>query len=271
MASEPATLTSPGTGTGRAPGALQAVLFDMDGLLVDTEPLWLEVECDVVERMGGRWTEADQMGLLGGSLELAVTVLRARSPRPASREDVARWLLDGMIALLADRGVPLLPGAAELLADVRAAGMPHALVTSSERPIMEAVLAQIGAEFPATVCGSDVRHRKPDPEPYLLAASLLGADARYCVALEDSPNGVASAEAAGCHVVAVPGLLPIPAADGRVVVGSLTEVSLPMLQCLVGGEPGSGPGTRDEPPACDEPPARVAPPPRDEPHPGERV
>jgi HAD superfamily hydrolase (TIGR01509 family) len=246
-------------GTGETPEALQAVLFDMDGLLVDTEPLWLEVECDVVERMGGRWTEADQRGLLGGSLDLAVSVLRARSPRPASPEDVARWLLHGMIALLADRGVPLLPGAGELLADVRAAGLPHALVTSSERPIMEAVLAQIGAEFPATVCGSDVRRRKPDPEPYLLAASLLGADPRHCVALEDSPNGVASAEAAGCRIVAVPGMLPIPAADGRVVVGSLTEVSLQMLRSLMDGEPGCRPRATAGPLSGEEPSSRGEP------------
>lgn len=218
---------------------LQAVLFDMDGLLVDTEPLWLEVEAAVMARMGGTWGVADQQELIGGSLERTVSVLLARSARPASRGDVARWLLDGMSSLVAARGVTMLPGARELVAEVRAAGVAHALVTSSERQIMNAVLARTGIWFPATVCGSDVRCRKPDPEPYLRAAALLGADPRACVALEDSPNGVAAAEAAGCALVAVPSLLPIGPAPGRLVAASLADVTLQTLRSLVDRAPGN--------------------------------
>jgi beta-phosphoglucomutase-like phosphatase (HAD superfamily) len=95
------------------------------------------------------------------------------------------------------------------------------------------VLLRLGVGFTATVCAGDVTSSKPAPEPYLLAASLLGADPLSCVALEDSPNGVASAEAAGCRVVAVPSLVPIPARPGRVVAASLTEVDLAMLRRLV--------------------------------------
>ena len=98
---------------------------------------------------------------------------------------------------------------------------------------MEAVLRQLKVTFPVTVCGEDVAATKPNPEPYLLAAARLGADPRRCAALEDSPNGVAAAEAAGCLTVAVPNLLPIPAADGRVVVASLADVSLAGLAGLV--------------------------------------
>ena len=213
--------------------ALQGVLFDMDGLLVDSEPLWFEVECAVMARLDGHWSEADQQALVGGSLPRTVSYLLARAARPASPEDVGRWLVEGMTTLLMSRTLTMLPGAGELLAEVRAAGIPNALVTSSERPIMDAVLHQLGVGFDATVCADDVRRGKPDPEPYLRAASVLRADPASCVALEDSPNGVASAEAAGCRLVAVPSLVPIGARPGRVVATSLTEVDLAMLRKLV--------------------------------------
>ena len=207
-------------------GALQAVLFDMDGLLVDTEPLWFEVESTVMARLGGAWDSADQEELVGGSLERTLDYLLARASCPQSRETVARWMVGGMVELLDRRPIATLPGALELLAEVAAAGVPYALVTSSERVIMEAVLRQLKVTFPVTVCGEDVAATKPSPEPYLLAAARLGADPRRCAALEDSPNGVAAAQAAGCLTVAVPNLLPIPAARGRVVVASLAEVTL---------------------------------------------
>ena len=123
---------------------LQGVLFDMDGLLVDSEPLWFEVECAVMARLDGPWSEADQQALVGGSLPRTVSYLLDRAGRPASREQVGRWLVDGMTALLMSRTLTMLPGARELLAEVRAAGIPHALVTSSERPIMDAVLLRLG-------------------------------------------------------------------------------------------------------------------------------
>jgi HAD superfamily hydrolase (TIGR01509 family) len=215
------------------PRELQGVLFDMDGLLVDSEPLWFEVECAVMGRLDGEWSEADQRALIGGSLPRTVSYLLARAGRPAAPEEVARWLVDGMTTLLRSRSLTMLPGAGELLAEVRAAGLPHALVTSSERPVMEAVLAQLGIGFTAMVCADDVSRGKPDPEPYLRAASLLDADPRCCVALEDSPNGVASAEAAGCRVIAVPSLVPIDAQPGRVIAASLSQVSLARLRDLV--------------------------------------
>jgi len=228
---ESAPAASPTAPPGR--GELQGVLFDMDGLLVDSEPLWFEVECSVMARLDGRWSEADQKALVGGSLPRTVSYLLDRAVRPASREEVGRWLVDGMTSLLMSRPLTALPGARELLAEVRTAGVPHALVTSSERPIMEAVLLQLGVTFDGTVCADDVRRGKPDPEPYLRAAELLGADPQSCVALEDSPNGVASAEAAGCRLIAVPSLVPILPGHGRVVATSLSQVSLATLRDLV--------------------------------------
>jgi HAD superfamily hydrolase (TIGR01509 family) len=164
-----------------------------------------------------------------------VDYLLARATRAASREQVGRWMVDGMTALLRERGVPVLPGARELLAEVTGAGLPNALVTSAQRQIMEAAIPKIGMSFTATVCAEDVREGKPAPEPYLLAAELLGVRPDCCVALEDSPNGVASAQAAGCLVVAVPSLLPVPTRPGRVVASSLSQISLAMLQGMLGG------------------------------------
>ncbi len=211
---------------------LLGVLFDMDGLLVDSEPLWFEVESSVMARLGGSWGERDQAALVGGSLDKSLDYLLAKATRPASRHTVGRWMVDGMVELLSSREVPVMPGARQLLAQVAAAGVPYGLVTSSERPVMEAVLARLEVTFPVTVCGDDVSHSKPDPEPYLLAAAKLGADPGGCVAIEDSPNGVAAAEAAGCMTIAVPSIVAIPPAPGRTVVSSLTELSLARLEAL---------------------------------------
>ena len=215
-----------------ATGGLAAVLFDMDGLLVDTEPLWLETETAVMARLGAPWTPEDQQALLGGSMQRTVSYLLGKATRPVPPETVARWMLDGMLDRAADGRVVVRPGARELVAEVAAAGLPSALVTSSERRFAEAVLAVTGMTFPVTVCGEDVTATKPDPEPYLLAAKLLDADPARCVVLEDSPNGVASAAAAGCRVLAVPSLLPIPPAPGRLVLGSLRDVTLATLRDL---------------------------------------
>jgi beta-phosphoglucomutase-like phosphatase (HAD superfamily) len=190
----------------------------MDGLLVDSEPLWFEAERSVMARMGGPWTEADQHQLMGGTLTHSVGYMRDRALRPAEPELIGAWLLDTMATLVAERGVPLMAGAAELLAELDGAGIPRALVTSAQRRIMDAVLARTGLAFAVTVCAEDVRRSKPD-----------------------SPRGIASAQAAGCPVIAVPSMsLPAatagagqPHVPGRMVVASLREVDLARLRRVV--------------------------------------
>jgi HAD superfamily hydrolase (TIGR01509 family) len=213
---------------------LAAVLFDMDGLLVDTEPLWLQTETEIIARLGGQpWTPQDQHALLGGSLERTVGYLLQRATRPVPPQTVAEWIMDDISSRIRAAGAPLRPGARRLHEAVRSAGIPVGLVTSSQRRFMQAVLDSTGFVFDTTVCAQDVTATKPDPEPYQLAAKLLAADPARCVVLEDSPNGVAAGEAAGCKVVAVPSLLPIPEAPGRLVVSSLGELDPDRLRRLV--------------------------------------
>jgi HAD superfamily hydrolase (TIGR01509 family) len=208
------------------------VLFDMDGLLIDSEHVWLEVESEVMAWLGGEWSAAHQERLVGGSLYIAADYMLELTGASASREEVGRRLLDGMAERLG-ACVPMMEGAKDLLAEVRAAGVTAALVSSSHRRLIEPVLDAVGREhFALSVAGDEVARTKPDPEPYLTAAARLGADPARCVVLEDSPNGVAAAEAAGCATVAVPGVLPIPPAPGRTVVASLREVDLAMLRAL---------------------------------------
>lgn len=220
-----------GTGTGEGPAA---VLFDMDGLLIDSERLWLEVETGVMAWLGGSWGPEHQEQLVGGSLDVAVRLMLAHTGASAAPEEVARRMLDGMAERLS-ACVPMMPGAKELLAEVRAAGVPAALVSSSHRRLLEPVLDAIGREhFALTLAGDEVGRTKPDPEPYLKATAGLGVPPARCVVLEDSPNGLAAAEAAGCRTVAVPGLLPVGEAPGRVVVASLLEVDLAALRAMAG-------------------------------------
>ncbi|QXJ26278.1 HAD family phosphatase [Actinomadura graeca] len=205
----------------------------MDGLLIDSERLWLEVESEVMAWLGGTWTPAHQERLVGGSLDVAVAYMLELTGSPAPPGEVGRRMLDGMVERLSTC-VPLMPGAKDLLTGLREAGVATALVSSSHRRLIEPVLDAIGrGHFRLSVAGDEVERTKPAPEPYLTATARLGADPRRCVVLEDSPNGVAAAEAAGCVTVAVPGVLPIPPAPGRTVVRSLREVTLERLSSLV--------------------------------------
>jgi HAD superfamily hydrolase (TIGR01509 family) len=212
---------------------LQAVLFDMDGLLVDSERLWFDAEAEVRAWLGADWGPENQESLVGGSLDRTVAYMLSLTGPVATPEEIGRRLMDGMAERLR-ANVPMMPGAKELLDEVREAGLPSALVSSTHRVLMEYALDGIGQDrFTVTVAGDEVAHTKPHPEPYLTAARLLGVDPRQCVALEDSPNGTASATAAGCHVVAVPSVVPIPAAPGRTLAASLREIDLARLRSLV--------------------------------------
>jgi HAD superfamily hydrolase (TIGR01509 family) len=206
----------------------------MDGLLVDSEPLWFQAESTVMARLQGAWAQDDQDALVGGSMATTVAYLLSKGTRPVEPATVARWLLSEMVSLLRAAPAPVLPGVLDLVAEVRAAGVPYALVTSSEPAVVDAVLTSIDLPFPVVVCAADVARTKPDPEGYLLAAAKLGAEPGQSIALEDSINGVRAAEAAGYRTVAVPSVVPVPAQPGRVVLASLAGVTLRQLAALAG-------------------------------------
>jgi HAD superfamily hydrolase (TIGR01509 family) len=215
------------------PGGLAAVLLDMDGTLVDTEPDWIACEQELVAAHGGTWTDDDARGLVGTALLAAAGTIAAVGGVPLAPEEIVRRLLDGVIERVRRR-IPWTPGARELLDALGLAGVPVALVTMSYRRLADAVLEGLPPDtFGAVVTGDEVREGKPHPEPYLLAAARLGVDPRDCVALEDSPTGVASAEAAGCTTVVVRGVVEVPPAPGRHRVDSLTELSAAALARLV--------------------------------------
>ncbi len=217
--------------------AVSAVLFDMDGLLVDTEPLWLRAEQQVMGRLGGSWTEDDQRAVLGGPLAHAARYMARRSGSPVPPDEVGRMLVAAMAELLRTGRVPPQPGAIEVVSEVAAAGIPRAVVSASMRQLVDLVMPALAGQgmpsFPVSVAGDEVARTKPDPAPYLRAADLLGIDITRAVVLEDSPNGVRAGRASGARVVAVPHLVPIEPGDGVVVRGSLVGLGVAELEQLV--------------------------------------
>ena len=230
--------------TGASPGrALQAVLVDLDGTLVDTEPYWTAGERELTARYGITWTAADALEMVGNDLLVSGHHLHGKGVA-LEPERIVEVLVDEVRKRLLDL-VPWLPGARSLLAGLAGAGVPVALVTMSYRSLVDAFLLDVPTGwFTAVVTGDEVSRGKPHPEPYRRAAELLGVDPARCVAIEDSRTGLASAEAAGCVSVAVPHLLEIEPAPGRTVVESLEDVDVDVLEGLVGTTRSRSPSAR---------------------------
>jgi HAD superfamily hydrolase (TIGR01509 family) len=224
-----------GTGRASSNGGLAGVLFDMDGLLVSTEETWGAVEAELMRELDGPWGPEHQAALVGGPLaRTAQYMLDLARRSDVDRAWVEAALLDRMVARLREGPVRWMPGARELLEEVTGAGVPVALVSSSYRSVVDAVLDAIGRErFATTVSADDVPRTKPHADPYLAAAAALGIDATWCVALEDSATGAAAARAAGCVTVAVPSVVPVDPAVVDAVVDSLADIDLSWLRDLV--------------------------------------
>ncbi|MET7535056.1 HAD family hydrolase [Streptomyces sp. NPDC055059] len=229
------TSTVPALGTRTAEGsALQAVLLDMDGTLVDTEGFWWDAEVAVFGSLGHALDEAWRHVVVGGPMTRSAGFLIEATGADITLPELTVLLNDGFEERISSV-LPLMPGAARLLAELAAHEVPTALVSASHRRIIDRVLTSLGPEhFALTVAGDEVERTKPYPDPYLLAAAGLGADPARCAVIEDTATGVAAAEAAGCHVVAVPSVAPIAPAYRRTVVPSLEHVNLPFLHGLMG-------------------------------------
>jgi HAD superfamily hydrolase (TIGR01509 family) len=224
------------TGSGHR-SRLAATLWDFDGTLADTEPLWIEAEYDLIAHLGGEWSAEHAQQLVGNDLVDSGRYIA----KTIGRTDLdPRWIMDQLIgqvvAGVRAHGIPWRPGARELLADLRRAGIPSALVSASYRMLLDVVIDQLPTgSFAASVAGDEVTSGKPDPEPYVTACAKLGVDPADCVAFEDSPPGTQSAAAAGARVVVVEWMVPVPRRDGQVRVGSLAELDAAMVTGLLAG------------------------------------
>lgn len=224
-----------------------AVLWDMDGTLVDTEPYWMRCEQELVAEFGGMWSDADARSIIGFDLLEAAAILRDRGGVDLELTDIVERLHAGVLAHVRRR-MPWRPGARRLLAELHRQGVPCALVTMSWRLLVDAVLEALQPlTFDAVVTGDEVVSGKPDPEPYLRAAAALRVDPQQCLAIEDSPTGVASAGAAGCVVLAVRHLVDIEPAPGRYVVPTLRDVTPEHLGALIAATPAPNELTRTKP------------------------
>jgi HAD superfamily hydrolase (TIGR01509 family) len=191
-----------------------AVLWDMDGTLVDTEPYWMDCEHALAARYGGTWSEAHSLQVVGGALIDSATYMSEHMGIDRTPEQIVDELLDGVVARI-EQVVPWRPGARELVAARAEAGVPRALVTMSYRRFVDPVLqAMPPHSFDAVVTGDEVSRGKPHPEPYLRGASLLGVDPADAVAIEDSFTGVASALAAGITTIGVPHAVDVSRVPG---------------------------------------------------------
>ncbi|CAL9396921.1 Phosphoglycolate phosphatase [Streptomyces sp. enrichment culture] len=213
--------------------ALQAVLLDMDGTLVDTEGFWWEAEVDVFAELGHRLEESWRDIVVGGPMTRSAGFLIEATGADIGIGELSVLLNERFEARIAEQ-VPLMPGAERLLSELARHNVPTALVSASHRRVIDRILGSLGPErFALTVAGDDVPRTKPHPDPYLLAARTLGAHPSRCAVVEDTATGVAAAEAAGCRVVAVPSVGLIAPAPGRTVVGSLEDVDLAFLRSLI--------------------------------------
>jgi HAD superfamily hydrolase (TIGR01509 family) len=222
---------------------LKAVLWDMDGTIVDTEPYWIEAEHGLVEAHGGTWSHEQAMQLVGQSLVHSAGILQRAGVRLEVRE-----IIDTLTAQVISRvrqHVPWRPGARELLDELFTSGVRCALVTMSETPLAREIVASLPRPyFEFLVTGDTVTQGKPHPEAYLKAMELLqrqdpGLTAAHCVALEDSAPGVAAAVASGAVTVAIPHIVPLPEDPRRAMWDSLDNRTVADLEELVALRHGS--------------------------------
>jgi HAD superfamily hydrolase (TIGR01509 family) len=217
--------TTPALAPEAPPTTPAAVLWDMDGTLVDTEPYWIETEFALAAEYGGTWSRELALQLVGNDLITSGRFIRRHMGIDLTPQEIVERLLDGVVARV-QHEVPWRPGARELLEELRQARVPCALVTMSYERFVAPILAHLPVgSFRAVVTGDAVSRGKPDPEPYLTAARLLAVDPRECLAIEDSDPGATSAEAAGCPVLVVPHHVDVPHGPGRIFRESLVGLA----------------------------------------------
>ena len=208
---------------------MSAILFDMDGTLIDSEPLWLEAEIEIMEELGCNWDQQDQINCLGGPIDKTENYMQDRSNNIKPFGYFTKKLDDVMEQKLSTK-LNLIPNALEIINECKRSEIKIALVTASSGRLMRAVLKRFPVGiFDTTVSYDDVKRSKPDPEPYLLASKTLGVHITNCVVLEDSLTGVQSGLSAGAQVIGIPHLVKMPSNPNLRVVESLSEINMDRL------------------------------------------
>ena len=207
----------------------EAVFFDMDGLMVDSEPEWFQSEVEVTSPFGYTWLEVDQIACLGGPLSKVGQYMFDKCGQQRSPEYFTQALIDTQVARM--RGnTPTMPGAMELVRELQSHGIKTALVSASPRNIVDAVLDNVGHDlFPFSISADDVQNTKPDPEGYLKAASMSGSEITNCLVFEDSLTGMNAAIASGAYLIGVPHLVTIEESERVRVIKSLEQISYAKL------------------------------------------
>jgi HAD superfamily hydrolase (TIGR01509 family) len=210
----------------------EAVFFDMDGLMVDSEPEWFLSEIEVTKPFGYTWLEADQIACLGGPLSKVGQYMFDKCGQQKSPQYFTQTLIDTQVARM--RGnTPTMPGALELVKELQSHGVRTALVSASPRNIVNAVLDNLGHDlFPFSISADDVTRTKPDPEGYLKAAAMSGSDISNCLIFEDSLTGMNAAIASGAYLIGVPHLVSIDESERVRVIKSLEQLSYSRLKNL---------------------------------------
>ncbi len=209
-----------------------AVLFDMDGTLIDSEHHWLSSEQELAASWGANWTSDDGEALIGMSLYQSTKLIKEKLGIDLTPDQITEILTDAVIAKL-DAQIVWRPGVLELMADLKANGVKTALVTMSMRRMALSVAAKLPVgEFDVVVAGDDVTNGKPHPEPYLLAAEQLGVSVKDCIAFEDSVTGLTSAEASGAIAIGIPNIVQLPEQEGRLIWPTLQGVKVETLAGL---------------------------------------
>ena len=210
----------------------EAVFFDMDGLMVDSEPEWLLSEIEVTAPFGYRWQDEDQVACLGGPLSKVGQYMFDKCGKVESPQFFTQTLIDTQVARM--RGnTPTMPGAIELVRELQSHGVKTALVSASPRNIVDAVLDNLGHDlFPFSISSDDVTNTKPDPEAYVKAATMSGSDISNCLVFEDSLTGMSAAIASGAYLVGVPHLVSIAESSRVRVIKSLEQLSYSKIKEL---------------------------------------
>lgn len=210
----------------------EAVFFDMDGLMVDSEPEWFKSEVEVTSPFGYTWLEVDQIACLGGPLSKIGHYMFDKCGQQRSPQYFTQTLIDTQVSRM--RGnTPTMPGAIELVRELQSHGIKTALVSASPRNIVDAVLDNVGHDlFPFSISADDVTNTKPDPEGYLKAAAISGSDITSCLIFEDSLTGMNAAMASGAYLIGVPHLVTIAESERVRVIKSLEQISYSKLKEL---------------------------------------